>query len=135
VGDLSAHFSTAEFACKDCGRCSISGELIASLEILRSMAGDIPVIVDAGYRCPEHNAAVGGVSKSQHLNGTAADIRIPPLTVKEMYAAALRVPSFANGGIGVYDDGFIHVDVRGTVARWARVKGEYVGIAESGLIT
>ena len=33
-----------------------------------------PVKVNSGYRCPELNRAVGGVSNSQHLTGEAADI-------------------------------------------------------------
>lgn len=34
-----------------------------------------PIIINSGYRSPEHNAAVGGVKNSQHLIGCAADIR------------------------------------------------------------
>lgn len=134
MSDLSPHFETIEFACKDCGRTKIDGRLIAALEELRELAG-LAIVIDAGYRCPEHNKAVGGVSGSQHLEGKAADIRIPPLSVQQMYELALKVQAFANGGIGVYDEKFIHVDVRDTKARWARVKGEYIGIPESGLIT
>ena len=33
-----------------------------------------PIKVNSGYRCPELNRAVGGVSNSQHLTGEAADI-------------------------------------------------------------
>lgn len=33
-----------------------------------------PITVNSGYRCPALNAAVGGVVKSQHLTGEAADI-------------------------------------------------------------
>lgn len=33
-----------------------------------------PIKVNSGYRCPELNKAVGGVSNSQHLTGEAADI-------------------------------------------------------------
>jgi len=133
MGDLSPHFDASEFACKDCGRTKISGELVSALEDLRTLAG-LAIIIDAGYRCPDHNKAVGGVSGSQHLEGTAADIRIPPLGVQAMYDLALKIPAFANGGIGVYDSNFIHVDVRGVKARWARVKDEYVGIEQSGLV-
>lgn len=32
--------------------------------------------IGSGYRCPKLNAAVGGVSNSQHLNGEAADLCI-----------------------------------------------------------
>lgn len=35
---------------------------------------DAPIYVNSGYRCPELNKAVGGVSNSQHCEGKAADI-------------------------------------------------------------
>jgi hypothetical protein len=47
-----------------------------------------------------------------------------------MYELALEVPEFADGGIGVYDGNFLHVDVREHTARWARVGGHYVGVSE-----
>ena len=33
-----------------------------------------PIYVNSGYRCPELNKAVGGVSTSQHQKGEAVDI-------------------------------------------------------------
>lgn len=33
-----------------------------------------PVYVNSGYRCPELNRAVGGVPRSYHLQGRAADL-------------------------------------------------------------
>lgn len=33
-----------------------------------------PVFVNSGYRCPELNRKVGGVSNSYHLQGRAADL-------------------------------------------------------------
>lgn len=35
-----------------------------------------PITVNSGYRSPKLNAAVGGVSTSQHLRGEAADISV-----------------------------------------------------------
>lgn len=127
MGDLSEHFSSSEFSCKDCGKCRLSGRLITALELLRAL-GPEPIKVHDGYRCPEHNRDMGGVSKSQHILGAAADIEIVGLTLQQQYDRACRVPDFRDGGVGVYDGNFIHVDVRTTKARWARVDGEYVGI-------
>jgi uncharacterized protein YcbK (DUF882 family) len=127
VGDLSKHFSAAEFACPHCGRTRVSGRLITALEDLRALA-NLPIRVTSGYRCPEHNAAVGGKPDSGHLHGDAADIVVEGHTVPQMVALAALVPEFAYGGIGAYDAGFIHVDVRPGKARWARVDGRYVGI-------
>jgi uncharacterized protein YcbK (DUF882 family) len=134
MGDLSEHFSTRELACHDCERCLVTGKLLAALEALRAL-GPEPIDVDDGYRCPEHNTDVGGVSGSQHTHGTAADIRIVGLSLQQMYDRAKSVPDFANGGIGVYPDGvpFIHVDVRLGRARWCRKGGVYLDIAASGL--
>lgn len=129
MGDLSAHFSRAELACHCCGELLLDTRLLQALETLRSLAG-APVVVHCGYRCPKHNHAVGGQARSQHLLGKAADIRLPGLGLQRMYELALAVPEFALGGIGVYDRGFLHLDVRSRAARWAQLAGRYVGIQE-----
>lgn len=127
---LSQHFSEAELACHCCLQCKVVPELLTAMEVLRNMA-DLPVIVLSGYRCPRHNKAVGGAPKSEHVLGQAVDIRVPGLTLQQMYELAEKVPAFQRGGIGVYDRGFIHVDVRaGGRARWAQVRGKYVGLGE-----
>jgi Peptidase M15 len=127
VGDLSAHFSKTEFACHCCGQLKIENELIEALEQLRELAGK-EIVVHDGYRCLAHNQQVGGVSDSEHTLGIAADIAIPGLSLQEMFELALQVTTFLNGGIGVYDSNFLHLDTRGHQARWARVRGQYVGI-------
>jgi uncharacterized protein YcbK (DUF882 family) len=129
MGDLSAHFSRKELSCRCCGRLKIDSKLLEGLEALRALAG-ASVIVHAGYRCPRHNREVGGVPQSEHLQGLAADISVPGLSLQRMYELALEIPQFAGGGIGVYDGNFLHVDVRDRRARWARVSGRYVGLAE-----
>jgi uncharacterized protein YcbK (DUF882 family) len=129
VGDLSPHFSRNELACRCCGRLQLDSRLLNGLELLRTLAG-VPVIVHAGYRCLRHNAEVGGVPHSEHTRGLAADIGLPGLSLQRMYDLALEVPQFAQGGIGVYDGGFLHVDVRDNHARWARIRGLYVNVRE-----
>jgi hypothetical protein len=127
VGNLSAHFSESELACRCCGELIIVPALIDALERLRELAGK-PIKIHAGYRCPKHNQEIGGVTDSEHTRGMAADIAIPGLTLQLMYELALQVPAFLEGGIGAYDGAFLHVDVRRHAARWARVRGQYVGI-------
>jgi len=129
MGDLSAHFSRKELACRCCGRLQISKRLIDALEDLRNRTG-FPIVVHAGYRCPAHNLEVGGVPNSQHTLGLAADIHVAGLTLQAMYALASQVLAFADGGIGAYDSNFLHVDVRGHRARWARIRGKYVAVEE-----
>jgi hypothetical protein len=127
MGDLSAHFSRPEFACHCCGELVVDPRLIDALEMLRELAGK-PIRIHDAYRCPAHNEEAGGVSDSEHTRGQAADIEITGLTLQEMYELALSVPAFFDGGIGAYDGGFLHVDVRPHIARWARVRGQYVAI-------
>lgn len=127
MGDLSEHFSKAELACHCCGQLKIETGLVDALEQLSTLAGK-PIIVHDAYRCPAHNHAVGGVPDSEHTRGMAADINIPGLSLQQMYELALQVPTFLNGGIGVYDGGFIHLDIRTQPARWARVAGQYVDL-------
>ena len=127
VGDLSEHFSGAELACHCCGGLRIETALIDALELLRSLAGKQIIVHDA-FRCPAHNQEVGGVTDSEHTRGLAADISILGFSLQQMYELALQVPAFRNGGIGAYDTGFLHVDVRAHQARWARLRGQYVGI-------
>ncbi len=127
MGDLSEHFSKVELACHCCGQLRIDQGLVDALEELRGLAGK-PVVVHDAYRCATHNQEVGGVSDSEHTRGMAADVEIPGLSLQEMYELALQVPAFRGGGVGVYDGGFLHVDVRAHAARWARVRGQYVGI-------
>ena len=126
--DLSAHFSREELQCRCCGQLMIDSLLLDGLEALRALSG-VPVVVHAGYRCARHNAEVGGVPRSEHTLGMAADIHLPGMSLQRMYELASSIPQFAEGGIGVYDGNFLHVDVREHRARWARVKGQYVGIA------
>jgi len=131
MGYLSEHFYRSEFTCRcGCDRCEIDPRLLAGLEELRSLAGR-PVVITSGFRCPAHNRKKKGASNSLHLSGRAADVRIPGLSIREMLDLAVQVADFRHGGIGVYPaEGIIHVDVRGKKARWARVKGRYVGLEE-----
>ena len=125
--NLSPHFSRSEFACRCCGQLQLDTRLLQGLETLRTLAGTA-IVIHAGYRCAQHNREVGGVAHSEHTRGLAADIQLPGLSLQRMYELALEVPEFAEGGIGVYDGNFLHVDVRSHRARWARVRGTYVAI-------
>ena len=44
-----------------------------TLEAVRFLNDNKPIIITSGYRCKELNKAVGGVATSQHQNGCAAD--------------------------------------------------------------
>lgn len=73
------HFTVKELRCKCCGQ--LPPEAKENLEALvahvldpaRELFGE-PIHVNSGFRCPLHNAAVGGTAKSQHILGEATDI-------------------------------------------------------------
>ncbi|OGD21678.1 MAG: hypothetical protein A2W03_17230 [Candidatus Aminicenantes bacterium RBG_16_63_16] len=93
-------------------------DLLHSLS--RKIASDQPFHVISGYRSPQTNALLrehtSGVAKnSLHLLGQAIDIRVPGLTVSDLYRAAV---SLRSGGVGRYPEAdFVHVDV-GRVRTW-----------------
>ena len=110
------HFKQKEFACKcGCGANKMNHDLIRLLDKIREHFGR-PVIINSGIRCKTHNARVGGVSNSQHLYGTAADIAIPGVAPR-MVAQYVETLMPNSGGIGIYSWG-VHVDVRKTKSRW-----------------
>ena len=120
VWDGIKYFKRSEFACK-CGKyCNgfpvePNEKLVETLETIREHFG-VPVTVSSGIRCKTHNTNVGGVSNSQHMEGTAADIVVKGVPVSEVvkYAETLMPKT---GGIGTYKT-FTHIDVRSVKARW-----------------
>jgi uncharacterized protein YcbK (DUF882 family) len=112
----SEHFSDKELACPHCGVNGTTQEIVDALEELRTHIGK-PITVTSGYRCPEHNAAVGGAPSSQHMLGLAADILVPGMSASDLETAARHITTIK--GIGRNDHAnFLHVDVRKDEASW-----------------
>jgi uncharacterized protein YcbK (DUF882 family) len=110
---LSANFHLSEYECK-CSKCQetlVDLEHVARLQQLREDLGS-PITITSAYRCPEHNAAVGGSSRSQHKEGTATDIVVSGMSPDEVADACEHFD-----GLGRYDT-FTHIDSRGAKARW-----------------
>lgn len=113
MGDLSAHFSRAEFVCHGFGKkghvdhqLEISPRLLELVEVLRAIDGR-PLKIVSGHRCRWWNRKVGGARGSMHLDGRAADLAPGRFTPAVALAAGAR-------GVGVDRDGWVvHVDVRG----------------------
>ena len=120
MGDLSTHFSKSEFACHcGCGYGTRPGEvsrrLLDLLEEIRTYC-QAPVTVVSGCRCLKHNSAVGGAPRSQHMFGTAADIKVQGISPKAV-ADWLCQQHPHSYGIGRYRT-WTHIDVRDAPARW-----------------
>lgn len=119
-----SHFQVGEFRCP-CGKCltrDVDQDLIDGLEILRLHVGG-PIRIISGIRCPDHNAAVGGKPRSQHLPdedgiGGAADIAAA-CGSGMLYLLSLRVPQLRGRGLGPTT---LHVDARPQEAQWGYAK-------------
>ena len=119
---LSPHFAESEFHCK-CGASTcpllplggIDYDLVGALERIRKYYGGQPITINSGYRCPDHNKAVGGASGSRHTYGDAADFVVSGIDPLAVYADI--DPYHHNGGLGRYGN-FTHIDFRGHYARW-----------------
>ena len=124
---LAENFKVKEFACNDgSDTVLISAELVDLLQKIRDHFG-VAVVINSGYRTSAYNKKVGGVSNSQHVKGTAADIvvkGVDPLTVGQYVEYIMP----DHGGIGVYQT-FTHVDVRANRSRWDNRSGSEVVVS------
>ena len=120
---LSSHFNVKEFRCQ-CGKTHetlIAFELVDKLEQLYTALNCSKIIVISGYRCPEHDKAVGGTSSGQHTKGTAADVCCygqdgQPISSKTV---CCKAQDLGFGGIANITSSYqyTHLDVR-TNGRW-----------------
>jgi hypothetical protein len=81
------------------------------LDPLRKLWGK-PIIVTSGFRCAKLNRAVGGVAKSQHTKGQAADIRTVENTTmanKQLFDVAMRSGLPFDQLIDEYGYNWIHI--------------------------
>ena len=101
--NLSPHFTLGELCKTKTGIENVPNE--AQVENLKRLCrwleqlrrrwnnlygdGDDPIIINSGFRSPEVNKAVGGVSTSNHLTGCAVDIRCIGMEQALRYAAIL----------------------------------------------
>ena len=102
------NFSPAEIACRGTGKLKLHPEALDKLQALRDRLGK-PLIIRSAYRSPEHNRAVGGATRSKHMEATAFDIAMAnhdPVA----FEAAARAVGFQ--GFGYYPrSGFMHIDL------------------------
>ena len=124
---LSKNFKVSEFKCNDgSDTVLISDKLVGLLQNIRDHFG-AAVTINSAYRTESYNKKIGGATKSQHVNGTAADIVVEGATPLEVaqYVEHIMPDS---GGIGVYQS-FTHVDVRASRSRWDNRSGSEVVVS------
>lgn len=128
---IALYFKNSELSCHQCPNyvkcyprndCKCSGypsngldqELLILLDNIRKKLGSA-ITVNSGYRCSIHNGHVGGLKKSQHLLGKAADIKPSKGSISAFYKICNELNP--NGGVGRYEK-FVHVDSRSDRKRW-----------------
>lgn len=82
------------------------GSFLTRLDNAREFAG-VPFVINSGYRCPKHNAEIGGVDDSSHVWGVAADIAARTSDQRFHILRGLLLAGFRRIGFG---DGFLHAD-------------------------
>ncbi len=121
---LTKNFSLNEFDCRDGSVMppdvfSNVVKLAKELQVLRDFIGK-SITINSGYRSPDYNRSIGGASRSQHLLGKAADIRVDGISPRELRGIIeelIKDGRLKFGGIGAYTN-FTHVDIRDKKARW-----------------
>ena len=98
---LTKNFNIKEIHCHGKGCCfstKIDLKIVKYAQKIRDISKS-PVTISSGYRCNEHNKAVGGANGSGHTTGTALDI-----TSKKLNRAQLSVLAELIGipRIGIY---------------------------------
>jgi len=100
IWHLSEHFTLDEFVrSKTASERKIDNtptpEIIERLtntalgmERIRHSLGELPVMIQSGYRCEALNKAVGGSEGSQHIKGEACDFTCPA------FGAPLRIATY-----------------------------------------
>jgi len=124
MSQVTAHFRWEEFACRDGTPVpeeyqSRVETLAVQLEILRAHF-NAPIRIISAYRSPDYNEAIGSKPSSQHVRGRAVDIAVSGVSSEMVYAKACSLQdegNFIMGGCGLYPS-FVHIDTRGTKARW-----------------
>lgn len=115
---MTKHFKESEFKCK-CGCNTIihpPAKLLNVLESIREFYKE-PVIITSGYRCPKHNANIGGALKSRHTFGDAVDIRVKNVPTKILHNHVMKCyyedeelgVAFKENKNNKYQ-GFVHID-------------------------
>lgn len=65
--------------------------------------------ISSGLRCSLHNANVGGVSDSRHLNGKAIDLRIEGKSARQLLIWAQKQPEVRYAY--AIDANYVHMDI------------------------
>lgn len=124
--DLSDHFKVREFVSSSGSKIysdtvKVHNKLIIIFEALFAELDCSKIIVNSGYRTPDHDKAVGGNGSGQHTLGRAADIVCYDKDGKIIPAEKVCCTLEDMGGIygiGYISRNAVHVDTRSKSTKW-----------------
>ena len=119
---LAPHFKTRGSTSNSIPPKSYWKNMAPTLKVIDKMTVHIgaPIKeITSAYRSPRYNRAVGGKSKSYHMQNMACDIQYRGASPGHVanVARKLRDRGYYRGGVGRYSS-FVHVDTRGTNVNW-----------------
>lgn len=119
---LAPHFKKTGYTTNSLPPKSHWKKMAPTLKIIDRMSSEmhrpLETILSA-YRSPRYNRAVGGRSKSLHMQNQAVDVKFRGASPSHVASVAryLRKKGKFSGGVGRYNS-FVHVDTRGYNADW-----------------
>jgi len=121
--NIAPYISLREYACKCCDGLPVDlygtdglvaypyGAFFEMFRQIRLQFGN-PITINCGFRCPMHNAAVGGERCSEHLWGLAMDLACPDEGgVNKLVEVINQVQPDLRVGIYTRKANFVHIGV------------------------
>lgn len=112
--------------------------LAATLEAVRTLLGNKPILISSGFRSDALNRVIGGSSTSDHSNGLAADFVCPGYGHVMHICEVIRDSGIKFDQL-IYEQGnteWVHLGVgtrmRGQVMSWSKAAGYVYGIQRLG---
>ena len=107
------YFKREEFLCKHCGIEKMEESFVFRLDELRAVLG-YPLIVNSGYRCPNHPVELAKTEPGTHTLGMASDIRVYGERAYDLVGVAIRLGfrglGFDQKVTTPHDRRFVHLD-------------------------
>ena len=118
MSNLSKYLTRKEYQCPCCNGVPYALEsnvaykvLFDTFDVIREKLGK-PILVTSEYRCPKHNAKVGGSPLSIHMFGLALDMDCKNSNaVGKLFEVIESVDSDLRMGTYRKNSSFVHIDM------------------------
>lgn len=106
------NFSKAEFDCQETGENKMRPEFLEILQQIRMTLGR-PLIINSGYRSPDHSIERIKDKPGMHSYGVAADIKMAGKDVADFIVVAYGygIRRFGINQRGAWNGRYVHIDM------------------------